>query len=107
MNKIKILFSFYKEILIMVWIIFFIILYVSKASALDLLVEEKAKNTELVSILTNQESQIRQEKEKAIWYWRCLDVNIQRLANKSNEKLENCEVDIERFAVYNQSNPLK
>jgi hypothetical protein len=36
-----------------------------------------------------------------------LDVNIQRLINKSNEKLENCEVDIERFAVYNQSNPLK
>ena len=107
MNKIKILFSFYKEILIMIWIIFFIILYVSKASALDELVEEQTKNTEIIAILTNQENQIRQSKERAIWYWRCLDVNIQRLINKSNEKLENCEVDIERFAVYNQSNPLK
>lgn len=107
MNKIKILFSFYKEILIVTMVIFFVLIYITKTSALDLLVEERAKNIEIVAILTNQESQIRTEKERAIWYWRCIDINIQRLTNKSNEKLEDCNVDIERFAVYNQSSPLK
>jgi hypothetical protein len=41
---------------------------VSKASALDELVEEQTKNTEIIAILTNQENQIRQSKERAIWY---------------------------------------